>query len=284
MFGSKDSCFSCGEPKGDAKDAPPGASNRPKRANDWICSACGVKVFGSKTSCFKCQADKGDSKDAPPDDGNASSSFRGGRASDWICSQCGVKVFGSKSSCFKCQADKGDSKDAPADDDKSSFNGDKGRGGGGGGGGNRDSNGERTGRPGDWSCSCGQSNFASRTECFKCKEPKPEGAGGDDDPKFNKDAVKEFYIPEDLKEDELFSTGISTGINFSKFKDIPVKVNDSVRNQAPKPCKSFKDSGLNDFLLENIEKCHYKDPTPIQQYAIPIIKGGRDLMACAQTG
>lgn len=34
-------------------------------------------------------------------------------------------------------------------------------------------------RPGDWPClACGGNNFASRTMCFKCKEPKPDTAGG----------------------------------------------------------------------------------------------------------
>ena len=39
---------------------------------------------------------------------------------------------------------------------------------GGGGGGNR--------RAGDWDCTCGAHNFASRHECFKCNAPK--GPGG----------------------------------------------------------------------------------------------------------
>lgn len=237
-------------------------------------------MFGSKTTCFKCQADKGDSKDAPADDGGGSSFRSNNRASDWICSACNAKVFGSKTTCFKCQADKGDSKDAPADDD----NGGGSR--GGFGGGNADGEKPRAGsRPGDWKCVCGVSNFASRNECFKCNEAKGEGCEvvtGDD--KFNADANREFYIPTETQEDELFTNGISTGINFTKFKDIPVKVNDSVRNQVPPACTSFQDSGLNSFLVQNIQKCNYKDPTPIQKYAIPIISAGRDLMACAQTG
>lgn len=174
VFGSRDTCFSCNEPKGDAKDAP-ADGGRPKRASDWICDGCGAKVFGSKTACFKCGADKGDSKDAPPDDGGNSFS-RGGRPSDWICDGCGAKVFGSKTACFKCGADKGDSKDAPTDDGgSSSFRG-----------GDKDSGSKPGpgGRPGDWTCSCGVTNYASRNECFKCQEAKPEGATGGD-AKFN---------------------------------------------------------------------------------------------------
>lgn len=135
--------------------------------------------------------------------------------------------------------------------------------------------------PGDWTCECGVSNFASRNECFKCQAAKPEGAGGGE---FNSATNKEFYIPTETEVDDLFSAGISTGINFAKFNDIPVKATDNDRNNVPKPCKTFKEAGLNDFLLANIEKSGYKVPTPIQQHGMPIISAGRDLMACAQTG
>lgn len=87
-----------------------------------------------------------------------------------------------------------------------------------------------------------------------------------------------------MEVDALFNAGISTGINFSKFKEIPVQVTDNARNQIPKKATTFEESGLNSFLLDNIKQSNYTTPTPIQQHAIPIISAGRDLMACAQTG
>lgn len=36
--------------------------------------------------------------------------------------------------------------------------------------------------------------------------------------------------------------------------------------------------------MGNIALSRYTRPTPVQKYAIPIVKSKRDLMACAQTG
>jgi ATP-dependent RNA helicase DDX3X len=41
---------------------------------------------------------------------------------------------------------------------------------------------------------------------------------------------------------------------------------------------------LGDAVNENIRRCKYVKPTPVQRHAIPIANAGRDLMACAQTG
>ncbi|KAK8017600.1 DEAD/DEAH box helicase [Apiospora rasikravindrae] len=57
-----------------------------------------------------------------------------------------------------------------------------------------------------------------------------------------------------------------TGINFEKYDDIPVEA-----------------SG-HDVPEANIKLARYNVPTPVQKYSIPIVMGGRDLMACAQTG
>ncbi|TFK39494.1 ATP-dependent RNA helicase ded-1 [Crucibulum laeve] len=72
-----------------------------------------------------------------------------------------------------------------------------------------------------------------------------------------------------------------TGINFEKYDDIPVEATGA---GVPEPVLSFTNPPLDLVLLENIEFAMYTTPTPVQKYSIPIVAGGRDLMACAQTG
>lgn len=47
---------------------------------------------------------------------------------------------------------------------------------------------------------------------------------------------------------------------------------------------SFEELGLHDNLLEALDYMGFKQPTPVQEMAIPAILGGKDLIACAQTG
>ncbi|RXW17790.1 hypothetical protein EST38_g8067 [Candolleomyces aberdarensis] len=72
-----------------------------------------------------------------------------------------------------------------------------------------------------------------------------------------------------------------TGINFEKYDDIPVEATGA---GVPEPVLSFTSPPLDPVLLENIGYASYTTPTPVQKYSIPIVSGGRDLMACAQTG
>ncbi|KAF1355202.1 P-loop containing nucleoside triphosphate hydrolase protein [Delphinella strobiligena] len=72
-----------------------------------------------------------------------------------------------------------------------------------------------------------------------------------------------------------------TGINFEKYDDIPVEASGQ---GVPEPVTTFTNPPLDDHLIANIEMSGYKVPTPVQKYSIPIVMGGRDLMACAQTG
>merc|ERR1719154_502728 len=91
--------------------------------------------------------------------------------------------------------------------------------------------------------------------------------------------IKETYVPKaDVVAEELFKMGISSGINFAKYENIPVSV---TGDNAPIAIAQFTAAGLRPMLMENVTKCGYKIPTPVQKNAIPIIMAGRDLMAYA---
>uniref|UniRef100_A0A7N6A3W8 RNA helicase n=1 Tax=Anabas testudineus TaxID=64144 RepID=A0A7N6A3W8_ANATE len=79
---------------------------------------------------------------------------------------------------------------------------------------------------------------------------------------------------------ELFS-GSNTGINFEKYDDIPVE---ATGQNCPHHIESFQDVDMGEIIMGNIALSRYTRPTPVQKYAIPIVKSKRDLMACAQTG
>ncbi|KAK3067087.1 DEAD-box ATP-dependent RNA helicase, partial [Coniosporium uncinatum] len=83
-----------------------------------------------------------------------------------------------------------------------------------------------------------------------------------------------FGVPNDPSKQQ-------TGINFEKYDDIPVEASGQ---DVPEPVTTFTKPPLDDHLITNIELAGYKVPTPVQKYSIPIVMGGRDLMACAQTG
>lgn len=88
-------------------------------------------------------------------------------------------------------------------------------------------------------------------------------------------------LPRDERiELELFGAG-NTGINFSKYEDIPVE---ATGDQVPPHITSFDEVQLTDIIRTNVNLARYDKPTPVQKYAIPIIIARRDVMACAQTG
>ncbi|CAN1277871.1 DEAD-box ATP-dependent RNA helicase 37 [Linum perenne] len=73
----------------------------------------------------------------------------------------------------------------------------------------------------------------------------------------------------------------SSGINFDAYEDIPV---DASGDNVPPPVNTFAEIDLGEAVNQNIRRCKYVRPTPVQRHAIPILLAGRDLMACAQTG
>ncbi|XP_028292515.1 putative ATP-dependent RNA helicase an3 isoform X3 [Gouania willdenowi] len=102
--------------------------------------------------------------------------------------------------------------------------------------------------------------------------------------RWTEDAREEDWskptAPNERLENELFA-GSNTGINFEKYDDIPVEATGS---NSPHHIESFHDVDMGEIIMGNITLSRYTRPTPVQKYAIPIIKSKRDLMACAQTG
>jgi len=109
-----------------------------------------------------------------------------------------------------------------------------------------------------------------------CEQPEQTRQMTDEDGK-----IREIYVPKEAGDDVLFDSTITTGINFNKYENIPCKVSGE---NALKPISSFQSAGLRSLLLDNIKKSGYTVPTPVQKYCLPIVMGGRDMMACAQTG
>ncbi|OAF70465.1 hypothetical protein A3Q56_01773 [Intoshia linei] len=108
-----------------------------------------------------------------------------------------------------------------------------------------------------------------------------DSRGFDQRPNNHISSNEPVMTPEDPElERELF-TNENVGINFGKYDDIPVKISG---NNVPKPLDDFESIQLGPILNNNIRLCKYTIPTPVQKYAIPTLKSGRDIMACAQTG
>jgi len=75
----------------------------------------------------------------------------------------------------------------------------------------------------------------------------------------------------------------TAGIDFDKYDAIPVQVSGNGKEDI-KPISRFSEAKFVDSLFDNLRRCGYDRPTPVQKYSVPIVTGGRDCMACAQTG
>ncbi|KAG6606721.1 DEAD-box ATP-dependent RNA helicase 20, partial [Cucurbita argyrosperma subsp. sororia] len=66
---------------------------------------------------------------------------------------------------------------------------------------------------------------------------------------------------------------------YRKRREITVEGRD-----VPKPVKSFRDVGFPDYVMQEIAKAGFTEPTPIQSQGWPMALKGRDLIGIAETG
>eukprot|EP00434_Breviolum_minutum_P032641 symbB.v1.2.028866.t2/scaffold3026.1/size65065/1 len=98
-----------------------------------------------------------------------------------------------------------------------------------------------------------------------------QGAGGDWSLRFG-NKRKETHT-----EEEVFGpakTRSTSGIDFDKYDAIPVQVTGE-NCEDVKPIVRFSEAKLVDSLFDNLRRCGYDRPTPVQKYSIPIVLSGR---------
>ncbi|XP_031628090.1 probable ATP-dependent RNA helicase DDX52 [Contarinia nasturtii] len=92
-----------------------------------------------------------------------------------------------------------------------------------------------------------------------------------------------------VKKEKIFSEEKQKMLHVEKVNHIRNKYHINVHGTNPAdPVETF-DELINDCaiprqIVNNLISCGYKEPTPIQMQAIPIMSSGKSLMACAPTG
>ena len=88
----------------------------------------------------------------------------------------------------------------------------------------------------------------------------------------DKDLEKMLFQAEDKME---------VGDQLKKLTDITVNIESEI---SINPVVSFEDAGLHPTVLDNVKRCGFVIPTPIQAYCLPAVLKGRDVIGIAQTG
>lgn len=82
-----------------------------------------------------------------------------------------------------------------------------------------------------------------------------------------------------VREDESLFNRHSTGIDFSKYEDIPVQASEQFT-----PISSFDECNFHSNLKKNLRLLGYTAPSPVQKYVLSAALQGKDIIAVAQTG
>nr|AAD46404.1 ethylene-responsive RNA helicase [Solanum lycopersicum] len=119
----------------------------------------------------------------------------------------------------------------------------------------------------------GGSNYRSSSSSRRDSEGKesPRKVNLDDLPPFEKNFYVESPSIAAMTEGEVEE--------YRRRREITIEGRD-----VPKPIKSFHDVGFPDYVLQEIEKAGFTEPTPIQAQGWPMALKGRDLIGIAETG
>merc|ERR1719463_206022 len=55
-------------------------------------------------------------------------------------------------------------------------------------------------------------------------------------------------------------------------------------HNVPKPVRTFEEASFPDYVLDEVQRVGFKEPTPIQVQGWPIALSGRDMVGIAETG
>ncbi|KAM7264742.1 hypothetical protein ACFE04_002425 [Oxalis oulophora] len=127
---------------------------------DWMCAACQHQNFKKRENCHRCGYPKFGGPDVQTYMLYNQTAGDQALAGDWFCASmnCGAHNFASRPSCFRCGVYKTDYTNygySSMPDHGAAV--------------------PPGWKTGDWICvryGCGVHNYASRTECFKCRTPK----------------------------------------------------------------------------------------------------------------
>lgn len=139
-FASREACNRCGAPK----LPPPPVQGQQMLHGDWICPACGNHNFAKREACNKCGEPK--SANGPP----PRSAKGGGKGGGYGKAAEPMRSYSAPPPYSSAPPVARRGPPPPQMDDRGNF------------------------REGDWVChDCGNHNFASRSSCNRCGEPKP---------------------------------------------------------------------------------------------------------------